>query len=272
MRKNQLLNLLARNRHRGEFRAETGDAGNTIWLYDQIVSSEMEAEWCGGVAADTFVRTLLAMTGPVQLRINSPGGDVFGARSMAQAIREYPDLVTAHVDGYAASAASFITSVADRTVVAPGAMLMIHKAGTIGWGNADDFGAIAALLGKIDGTIAETYASAATKRGKEAADFMVLMAAETWLTGEEAIELGLADEIAAGADKSAATTARARWDMSAYGHAPVAPGATIPPMPEPAAPEADPAPVVHPEASVSAADSQLDRQRRIAALRLKTPA
>jgi ATP-dependent Clp protease protease subunit len=44
------------------------------------------------------------MTGDVELRINSPGGDVFGAKAMAQAMREYDGQVTAHVDGIAASA------------------------------------------------------------------------------------------------------------------------------------------------------------------------
>lgn len=218
---NRLHNLLARNRRRGEFRAEAGaEGGNTIYLYDSIVASEADAEWWGGVAADTFVRTLLAMSGPVTIRINSPGGDVFASRAMAQAIREYPDQVTAQVDGYAASAASFITSVADRTVMAPGAMLMIHKAWTVAWGNADDMTATASLLSKIDNTISATYTAAAEKRGKEASDFLALMAAETWLTEQEAIDIGLADEVLGDTDKQATAQARARWDLSAYSKAP----------------------------------------------------
>lgn len=234
MQRNRLLNLLASNRRRGEFRAEASADGNTIFLYDQIVATEEEAYWFGGVAADTFVKALLAMDGDVSLRINSPGGDVFAARAMAQAIREYPGQVTAHVDGYAASAASFITSVADQTVMAPGSMLMIHKAWTLAWGNSDDFTATAALLGKIDGTIAATYAAAAEKRGVDPADFAALMAAETWMTEDEAIAFGLADRIAEGADKSATAQARARWDLSAYGQAP-APDRAAPQRQEPEA-------------------------------------
>jgi ATP-dependent protease ClpP protease subunit len=127
---------LARNAKKGEFRAE----GNTIYLYDVIVSTKEEAEWFGGVDAETFVQTLKGMSGDVSLRINSPGGDVFAARAMAQAIREHDGKVTAHVDGYAASAASFVTSVADETVDgARRSMLMIHKAWSIALGNSDDF-------------------------------------------------------------------------------------------------------------------------------------
>lgn len=217
MHKNRLLNLLANNARRGEFRAEA----NTIYLYDVIVSSKEEAEWFGGVDAETFAQTLKGMSGDVSLRINSPGGDVFAARAMAQAMREHDGTITAHVDGYAASAASFLTSVADRTVVAPGAMLMIHKAWSLAVGNSDDFMATAALLEKIDGTIAETYTAAAERRGKEPSDFIALMAAETWLTGAEAVEIGLADEVASESPK-----ASARWDLSAYANAPA-------PEPEP---------------------------------------
>lgn len=243
MRRNRLLSLLANNRQRGEFRADAGADGNVIWLYDQIVATEEEAYWCGGAAADTFVKSLLAMSGPVAIRINSPGGDVFGGRAMSQAIRDYPDQVTAHVDGYAASAASLITSAADRVVMAPGSMLMIHKAWTLGWGNSDDFAATAALLIKVDGTIAASYVAAAEKRGVDPADFAALMAAETWMTEEEAIAFGLADEVAAGAKKTATATARARWDLSAYTRAPrpeTLADAVKPPEPENQAPAPDP--------------------------------
>ena len=79
MQRNKLLNLLAANRRRGEFKAEASQAGNTIYLYDAIVASEAEAQWFGGVAADSFVKALRGMTGDVSLRINCPGGDVFAA-------------------------------------------------------------------------------------------------------------------------------------------------------------------------------------------------
>lgn len=228
MHRNKLLNLLATNRCRGEFRAETGTgeagAGNVIYLYDAIVSSKIEAEWWGGVDAETFAQALRGMSGDVALRINCPGGDVFAGRAMAQAIRDYPGQVTAYVDGYAASAASFVTSAADRVVMADGAMLMIHKAWTMAWGNTDDLTATALLLAKIDGTIAATYENAAKKRGVtcSADEFTVLMAAESWFTGPEAIEHGLADEIAAESVKPAA-----RWDFSAYANGPKATCVTV---------------------------------------------
>jgi ATP-dependent Clp protease protease subunit len=208
MRRHKLLNLLQANRKAGEFRAE----GNTIFLYDVIVGSEAEAEFWGGVAPETFVRQLASMTGPVSLRINSPGGEVFAARAMQQAMVEYGDEITVHVDGLAASAATFLAVSGTRCIMAPGAFLMIHNAATLAMGTAADMRQVANVLEKVDGSIAATYAA---KAGQDAASFATLMTAETWLTAEEAVELGLADEIApAGGPKAKA------WDLTAYQHAP----------------------------------------------------
>lgn len=262
MHRNKLLNLLAANARKGEFRAE----GNTIYLYDVIVSSKAEAEWFGGVDAESFVHALRGMTGDVAVRINSPGGDVFGAKAMAQAIREYPGTVTAHVDGYAASAATFLTSAADKTVMAAGAMLMIHKAWSIAMGNSDDFMSTAALLDKIDGTIAETYAAAAEARGAEPQDFAALMAAETWLTGEEAISAGLADEVIVESVK-----AFAAWDLSVYDNAPAAAPAAVEEItekPQNSAGVTDPASAEE----ITPETTEIERLRRVTALRLSTPA
>jgi len=218
----QLINLLRNNARKGEFRAE----GNTLYLYDVIVSSKADAEWLGGVDAETFVQTLRDMSGDVTVRVNSPGGDVFAGRAMAQAIRDYPGEVTVHVDGYAASAASFVTAAADKVVMGQGSFQMIHNAWTIALGNAEELLATADLLEKIDGTIVETYVSAADRRGKavDGAKFAELMAAETWLTGQESIDLGLADELASDAPKG-----KIAWDMSAYNTAPEAKKADLTP-------------------------------------------
>ena len=253
MHHNKLLNLLRNNAKNGEFRAE----GNTIYLYDVIVSSKAEAEWLGGVDAETFVQTIRGMTGDVSLRINSPGGDVFAARAMAQAIRDHQGTVTAYVDGYAASAASFVTSVADKTVMSQGSMIMIHKAWSIALGNADDFMATAALLEKIDGTIAETYAAAAERRKKAAPDFMAMMADETWLTAQEAIDAGLADEVS---DTSAPKNS-VKWDLSAYDKPPVQ---ATEPVIEPE--------IVEPVAEPEVIANEIERRARIHALRIRETA
>jgi ATP-dependent Clp protease, protease subunit len=125
--RNRLFNLFRINAHKGSIKAD----GNTIWLYDFIVSSEDDAAWFGGVSAEGFAKLIAQMTGPVIVRLNSPGGDVFGGRAIAQAIRGYDGEVTVQIDGVAASAASTIAVAGDKILIAPDGMMMIHRAQTI---------------------------------------------------------------------------------------------------------------------------------------------
>lgn len=206
--------VLAKNKGRGEFKAEKAADSATIYLYDAIVSSDAEAEWFGGVAPKAFIDQLKAIDAKeINLRINSPGGSVFAARAMEQALREHPAKVIAHIDGYAASAASFLMMAAEEIRIAPGAMVMIHKAWTGMWGNADDLRKEAGLLDKIDGTLVDTYAARSGQDKQQIADWM---AAETWFTSQEAIDAGLADSI----NESGAKASAKSWDLSAYDNAP----------------------------------------------------
>lgn len=232
-----LLKLLASNRQKGRFRADVmpGAAEATIYLYDIIVESEIEAEYWGGVSPQAFVQALNAITAPtIHLRVNSPGGSVFAARAIEQAIREHPSTIEVHVDGVAASAASFLIMAADSIEMAPGAFIMIHKAWTFAYGNADDMLKTAGLLEQIDGSLVKTYAK---KCGQPDADISAWMAAESWFDAEKSVELGLADSVCDGTESpDDETSARGNWDLSAFAHAPVLARA---PAPAPVAPGVD---------------------------------
>lgn len=209
-----LIKLLALNNKRGQFRTETNGNGDsaTIYLYDVIVS---DSYW-GGVDPMSFIKELLAINAPViHLRINSPGGDVFAARAIEQAIREHSSQIIAHIDGYAASAASYLALAADEVQIAPGGFFMIHKAWTVVFGNSKDMMDAANLLDKIDESLVNTYVS---ETGQDAQQVRDWMAAETWFTAAEAVQYGFADSIAQGADKSASN--QIHWDFSAYAKAP----------------------------------------------------
>lgn len=215
------------NKARGEgIRAEA----DTLWLYDVIATDDDEADWWGGVSPRQFIAALKATSGPVTLRINSPGGSVFGAQAMVAAMREHGQPITARVDSLAASAASVIAAEAATLEMVPGAMLMIHRAWGLAVGNEADMQATADLLRKIDGQIAASYAlrAGADADGMEAetARFLDLMAAETWFSAEEALAARLADRIA---DQNTQRP-KACWDLSAYAKAPAA---EDPPPPAP---------------------------------------
>lgn len=233
------------NKGAGEFRAED----NVIWLYDAIASDADEAYWMGGVAPTDFIAALAKTTGPVTVRVNSPGGSVFGAQAMIAAMRTHPEPITVQVDSLAASAASVIATSAKTLVMAPGSMLMIHKAWTLAVGNADDMRSMADLLSKLDGQIAETYAARADKPVEH---FLDLMGEETWLTAEEAVAEGLADEVIA----TNTQRPKAQWNLSAYAKAPAMPD------PEPA-PASEPEQIQQPAAVEDAPTAAEMQARRI---------
>lgn len=217
--RNGLMALLAANKGRGQFMAQAQGADEaTIWLYDVIVSDD----YWGGVSALTVGKALAEFRDKttIHLRINSPGGDVFAGRAIEQLLSEHPARIVTHVDGYAASAASYVALAGDEVLISQGGMFMIHKAWTLAWGNADDIRKTSSLLDQIDETLVATYAQ---KTGQSPEDIRAWMADETWFTADQAVEKGFATRIAGGASEKAApgkTENRAAWDMKAYANAP----------------------------------------------------
>lgn len=184
----------------------------TIYLYDAIVADEETAYWWGGVSAEALVPEIRNIKGgTIHLRINSPGGDVFAAQTIAQAIRDTGAKVIAHIDGYAASAATVVSIAADEVEIAEGGFFMIHNAWTWAMGNAGDLTATADLLTKIDLSLAAQYSK---KSGMSIEGVRAAMDSETWYSANEAVEAGLVDRIAEG------KKANAEWNMSAYAKAP----------------------------------------------------
>jgi len=205
-----LLKLLVNNRGKGFFKAETSTGGEaTIYIYDPIVSDQWEADYFGGVTPMMFIKELMAIDAEtIHLRINSPGGDVFAARVMQQAMREHSAKFIAHIDGIAASAATFLPMAADESVISKGGMFMIHNAWTIALGDSKELRKTADLLDKIDGSIAADYAD---KTKKPLDEIRALMDKETYLLDQEAVDSGFIDAIVDSSPK-----AKIAWDLSAY--------------------------------------------------------
>ena len=163
-----------------------------IYLYDMI------GDW--GVTAQDFANDLRGVTARnIDLHISSEGGEVFDGLAIYETLRRHPAQVTAHVDGIAASSASFIAMAAHRIVMAPRARMMIHDAHGVTIGNARDMREMATLLDELSDTIADIYAERA---GGTRAQWRAAMAAGeggpdgTWYDAQSAVAAGLADEIA----------------------------------------------------------------------------
>jgi hypothetical protein len=100
--------------------------------------------------------------------------------------------VTVLVDGIAASIASMIAMAGDDVVMPANAMLMLHDPSGMVMGTAADMRSTADALDKMKAGMVGAYQD---KSGRDDAEIEALMQAETWLTAEEAIDLGLADRI-----------------------------------------------------------------------------
>ena len=148
-----------------------------------------------GVSAKDFINDLGKLPGDaaLTLRLNSPGGSVFDAVAIYNALKRHAGPVTVSIDGIAASAASYIAMAGDDVVMPENAFLMIHDPSGLVMGTAADMRAMAEALDKIAGALVKGYAA---KSGKPAEDIAQLMAAETWFTATEAVEAGFADHLA----------------------------------------------------------------------------
>jgi ATP-dependent protease ClpP protease subunit len=153
-----------------------------------------------GITAEELVTELAGISGDIEVHINSPGGSAFDGMAIYNALASRPGNVTTIVDGLAASAASTIAMAGRPRVMSPGAMLMIHDAMAMCMGNEADMLDTARMLSKISDNIASVYAQ---HSGKTAAEWRDAMRGEgqqgweSWYTAQEAVDAGLADELAA---------------------------------------------------------------------------
>lgn len=161
---------------------------NVILLYGTIG----EDFWSNdNVTAAQFAKKLAEFGGePVDIYVNSAGGNVFDGSAIYSAIQRYSGHVRVFIDGLAASAASYCILSADEVLISPSATMMIHNAFIYTQGNAEELRETAVTLDKLDETIAGIYQA---KTGMSAEEVNSLMEAETWFTAGEAVAHGLAD-------------------------------------------------------------------------------
>lgn len=216
----KLLQLLNDNRRQFtpvESRIVAKGDEAAIYLYDPIVGSRLVAEWFGGICPQDFVPALRAIDADrIRIYTNCPGGDVFAAEAMCQALREHPAKITMQIEGYAASAATALACACDEVVATKGSKYMIHQTWTFAMGNADDLTGVVDLLRKCDETLFDSYVA---KTGQDREQIQTWCAAETWFTAGQAKEHGFIDAVL-DSDKGAKAQA---WNLSAYAHAPAAP-------------------------------------------------
>jgi HK97 family phage prohead protease len=160
----------------------------TVLIFDEIGGSF-------GVNAEDFARDLEQIDAPlIRVRINSPGGSVFDALAIYNALNHHPARIQVFVDALAASAASIVAMGGDEIVMMPGSQMMIHDASAVQDGNAEDMAKMSTFLDRQSANVADLYR---LRAGGEEAEWRALMRAETWMFAREAVALGLADRVEA---------------------------------------------------------------------------
>ncbi len=169
-----------------------------------------------GVVAAEFVQELAALdVEHIDLRINSYGGSVTEGFAIYNALSRHRAHVAVHIDGIAASVASYIAMAGDSIAMAENAQLMIHAPWGMAIGNAPELRALADVLDRHARAMAAGYARAS---GKTLDDCLALLAdgQDHWFSAQEASQEGFVDTVEAPLPMAAALAAT--FDLSRFTH------------------------------------------------------
>jgi len=187
-------------------------ATNQINAKGELLLYGVIGDWWDGLDAMTIVREVEALNdGPLPVRIHSEGGQITEGLAIYNALANSERRVEVTIDGIALSMASVIAMAGDVVRIPANAFIMIHKPSGPSLGEADDHRRTADVYDQFEDTLANIYA---TKTGLDKDTLKAMMAAETWLNGEQAVELGFADELIE------PVQAVAQADLAAFQNAP----------------------------------------------------
>lgn len=130
----------------------------------------------------------------INLHINSPGGSVFEGIAIYNMLKQNSARINVYIDGLAASIASVIAMSGDAIFMPSNSMMMVHNPWVMAIGNASELRKQADDLDQITKSSVQTYLAKAGDKLDEKT-LTQLMDDETWLTAQEAVDYGLADEV-----------------------------------------------------------------------------
>ena len=188
------------NKNWYNIKAEASSKSADVYIFDEIGTF--------GLTAQSFIEEIKSYKDtPMSLHINCVGGDVFEGMAIYNVLKKRTARTTVYIEGIAASMGSVIALAGDEVVMAENSLFMIHNAWGGAMGEATEIRKTAALLDKISGEIANIYTKKTNlpyNRVKE------MMDEETWLSADEAFNLGFIDSI------SDAIKVAAKYDVSKF--------------------------------------------------------
>lgn len=182
------------------FRQEAGSNVHQLYIYDDVSEYGTFDWWTweykeSETSAEYFRKALAEIpeTDTIELHINSYGGSVKeGVAIYNQLKQKKCKEIVAYVDGFAYSIASIILQAADRRVMGLGTSLLIHNMWLCVAGNAEDLRKAADDLDVLMESNRQIYMEKVNITEDE---LIEMLNAETYLTPQQAVEMGFADEI-----------------------------------------------------------------------------
>lgn len=160
----------------------------SLKLYDTIGDDG----WGGGITTSDIEEQLSNENKPLNIYINSYGGEVFEGFAIYNMLKRYGGYKTVVVDGIAASIASVIAMCGDKIVMNEASMMMIHNASGVCMGNAEEMQKVVNALEQMNEVIRDVYIA---RTGLSSEKLEELMNNETFMSAKECVELGFADEV-----------------------------------------------------------------------------
>lgn len=181
---------------------DVGETDAEINMYGEVVDARPRDWWTGEeipgnyIALDEFLHDLdgLKDKANITVHINSVGGDLYGGISIYNRLKALPANITTINDGLAASAGSIIFQAGNTRRMNAGSNLMIHQAAGFLFGYYQS-GDLRGIIKQLDAGNKAAVAVYAEASGREGAELKAMLDRETWLTGQEAVDAGLADEV-----------------------------------------------------------------------------
>lgn len=180
-----------------------------INMYGEVIEKHPTDWWSGEpipgnfIALDDFIRDLdeLAGCSDITVHINSGGGDMYAGIAIYNRLKSLSANITTINDGLAASAASIIFMSGDVRKVHAGSNTMIHGAAAFVYGyyQKQDAEAFVKRLEAHNKAGINIYVECS---GRPEAEIRQMVEAETWLTGQEAVDEGLATEVITDAENA----------------------------------------------------------------------
>lgn len=164
-----------------------------IIIYDDIGRDGWFFEAFGAKQLDEELKKLDKSVNQIDVRLNSPGGSVFEGHTIYNRLKQHSAKVTIYVDGIAASIASVIAMAGDEIIMGEGSQMMIHKPWSFVQGDATAMEKEAEVLDRLEDQIINIYKK---KTGLTDMELRKMVADETWISGEEAVDMGFATRLA----------------------------------------------------------------------------